>query len=79
MFDIHVCNCISLLQDVIILGLTDIWSAIRNACVSRLSHVIEHFSLLQLQSFFNALVKVDTNMCLFSNDNLPCLHNMFSS
>ena len=40
------------------MGITDVWSAIRNACVSRLSSLVENFSILQLENFFNTLVKV---------------------
>ncbi len=40
------------------LGVTDVWSAIRNACVSRLSSLVENFSFMQLEKFFNALVQV---------------------
>ena len=43
---------------MIVLGLTDVWSAIRNATVSRLSHVIEHFPLFTLEVFFGELYRV---------------------
>ena len=46
------------LQTGILLGLTDVWSAIRSACVSKLAHIIEHFGLDQLCSFFTQLVQV---------------------
>ncbi|XP_072051956.1 uncharacterized protein [Amphiura filiformis] len=39
-------------------GLTDIWSAIRNAAVSRLAHVIDGFSLSELQVFFMSLAQI---------------------
>ena len=39
-------------------GLTDIWSAIRNAAVSRLPPVIDGFSLEELQVFFLSLAEV---------------------
>ena len=40
------------------IGITDVWSAIRNACVSRLSLLVENFSIQQLEKFFNTLVEV---------------------
>ena len=39
-------------------GLTDIWSAIRNAAVSRLPPVLDGFSLAELQVFFMSLAQV---------------------
>ncbi|XP_078607662.1 uncharacterized protein LOC144879770 isoform X1 [Branchiostoma floridae x Branchiostoma japonicum] len=47
-----------LVKNLLVSGLTDIWSAIRNAVVARLSPVIECFSLVQLEDFFTQLVKV---------------------
>ena len=43
---------------LILCGLTDIWSAIRNATVSRLSAVVDAFSLAELQVFFMSLAEV---------------------
>jgi len=51
-------SCTMWFQSSVVLGLTDVWSAIRNATVSRLSHVIEHFSLSDLEMFFNELCDV---------------------
>ncbi|XP_013392533.1 uncharacterized protein LOC106160455 [Lingula anatina] len=48
----------TLVKDIILLGLTDVWSAIRNACVARLSGIIEHITLDQLQSFFSNLAAI---------------------
>ena len=41
------------------LSLTDIWSAIRNACASRLSQVASFFNVEHCESLFNSLVKVN--------------------
>ena len=51
-------SCTMWFQSSVVLGLTDVWSAIRNATVSRLSHVIEHFSLSDLEMFFSELCDV---------------------
>ena len=54
---------------MIVLGLTDVWSAIRNATVSRLSRVIQHFTLDNLEIFFSKLYSVcvlDETSHLFS-------------
>ena len=48
------------LQTVIQLGLVDVWSAIRKASQLRLGMVIEHFSVAQLENFFNELVTVSS-------------------
>ena len=40
------------------LGIKDVWSAIRSMVVSRLSAIIESFSLEQLECFFDELVQV---------------------
>ena len=40
------------------LSLTDIWSAIRNACASRLGPVASYFNIEHVESLFNSLVKV---------------------
>ncbi|KAI8504645.1 hypothetical protein Bbelb_177630 [Branchiostoma belcheri] len=50
-----------LVKNLLVSGLTDIWSAIRNAVVARLSPVIECFSLGQLEDFFTELVKICQN------------------
>lgn len=47
-----------LVMDIIIAGITDIWSAIRNTCVAKLSKLLELFTLPQLEDFYGSLVKV---------------------
>ena len=47
-----------LVVDVVLAGITDIWSAIRNACVAKLSKFLETFTLHQLEEFYNNLVQV---------------------
>ena len=47
-----------LVKDIIIAGTTDIWSAIRNTCVAKLSRFLELFTLPQLEDFYGSLVKV---------------------
>ena len=41
------------------LALTDIWSAIRNACASRLGTVSAYFNIEHVENLFNSLVKVE--------------------
>ncbi|KAL9974515.1 hypothetical protein ACROYT_G011559 [Oculina patagonica] len=53
-------NAFPLVKDVIIAGITDIWSAIRNTCVAKLSRFLELFTLPQVEEFYESLVK----MCL---------------
>ncbi|XP_070575993.1 uncharacterized protein [Ptychodera flava] len=50
-----------LIKDIMVCGLTDIWSAIRNACVARLSPIIEHFKITQIEAFFQDLAKICLN------------------
>ncbi|XP_020619651.1 uncharacterized protein LOC110057405, partial [Orbicella faveolata] len=47
-----------LVMDIIIAGITDIWSAIRNTCVAKLSKFLELFTLPQLEDFYGSLVKM---------------------
>lgn len=47
-----------LVVDVVLAGITDIWSAIRNACVAKLSKFLETFTLHQLEEFYNNLVQL---------------------
>ena len=46
------------IHDLVILSITDVWSAIRNACASRLGPVAANLSLENVQTLFNSLVKV---------------------
>lgn len=45
-------------QNLILNGLTDVWSAIRNACATRLSRIIGSFTIPQLECLFLELEKV---------------------
>jgi hypothetical protein len=45
---------------IILLGLTDVWSAIRNATVARLSRVVQHFTMANVNDFFSALASVSS-------------------
>lgn len=47
-----------LVMDVLTAGITDIWSAIRNTCVAKLSKFVEVFTLSQVEEFYNNLVQV---------------------
>ena len=47
-----------LVKDVVLTGITDIWSAIRNTCVAKLSKLLELFTMLQVEEFYQSLVKV---------------------
>ena len=47
-----------LVKDVVLAGITDIWSAIRNTCVAKLSKLLELFTMLQVEEFYQSLVKV---------------------
>ena len=51
-------NVFPLVKDVVMAGITDIWSAIRNTCVAKLSKFLEIFTLYQVEEFYNGLVKV---------------------
>ncbi|XP_074644937.1 uncharacterized protein LOC141901529 [Tubulanus polymorphus] len=50
-------------ESLLITGMTDIWSAIRNICASRLGPVVEKLTIPSLQSFFSHLITV----CLSSD------------
>nr|XP_006825186.1 PREDICTED: uncharacterized protein LOC102802136 [Saccoglossus kowalevskii] len=52
---------LDLIKDLMVTGITDIWSAIRNACVARLSPIIEHLKISQMKAFFDALSKICLN------------------
>ncbi|XP_067055550.1 uncharacterized protein [Acropora muricata] len=47
-----------LVMDVLTAGITDIWSAIRNTCVAKLSKFVEVFTLSQVEEFYNNLVQL---------------------
>ena len=47
-----------LVKDVVMAGITDIWSAIRNTCVAKLSKFLEIFTLSQVEELYNSLIKV---------------------
>lgn len=47
-----------LVKDVVLAGITDIWSAIRNTCVAKLSKLLELFTMLQVEEFYQSLVKI---------------------
>ena len=47
-----------LVKNFIVTGLTDVWSAIRNACATRLSRIIDSFTIPQLESLFLELEKI---------------------
>ncbi|XP_064639855.1 uncharacterized protein LOC135495320 [Lineus longissimus] len=47
-----------LVKNLIISGLTDVWSKIRNSCASRLSPVVERLPVMALESFFTELVQL---------------------
>ncbi|XP_033117348.1 uncharacterized protein LOC117117218 isoform X2 [Anneissia japonica] len=47
-----------LIRHLILLGIKDIWSAIRNVCVSRISTVVERFQISELQVFFRDLTQI---------------------
>lgn len=51
-------NVFPLVKDVVVAGITDIWSAIRNTCVAKLSKFLEIFTLPQVEDFYTSLVKV---------------------
>ena len=51
-------NVFPLVKDVIMAGITDIWSAIRNTCVAKLSKFLDIFTLPQVEEFYTSLVKV---------------------
>lgn len=48
----------TLAKDLIVLGLTDVWSAIRNTCVARLSPVLDHLDITQMEVLFTSLIKI---------------------
>ena len=55
-------NVFPLVKDVIIAGITDIWSAIRNTCVAKLSKFLELLTLSQVEEFYESLVKVHVHV-----------------
>lgn len=54
-------NVFALVKDVTLAGITDIWSAIRNTCVAKLSKLLDLFTLSQVEEFYQSLVKVAGN------------------
>ena len=54
-------NVFPLVKDVTLAGITDIWSAIRNTCVAKLSKLLDLFTLSQVEEFYQSLVKVAGN------------------
>ncbi|XP_052819108.1 uncharacterized protein LOC128244975 isoform X2 [Mya arenaria] len=46
------------IHDVVVLSVTDVWSAIRNAATSRLSHISAAFNIHHVQQLFESLVKI---------------------
>lgn len=48
----------SLVKNFIVAGLTDVWSAIRNACAGRLSRIIDSFTIQQLECLFVELEQI---------------------
>ncbi|XP_022803924.1 uncharacterized protein LOC111341234 isoform X4 [Stylophora pistillata] len=47
-----------LVKDVVLAGITDIWSAIRNTCVAKFSKLLELFTMPQVEEFYQSLVKI---------------------
>ncbi|XP_031558056.1 uncharacterized protein LOC116294568 isoform X2 [Actinia tenebrosa] len=47
-----------LVKALIVSGITDVWSAIRNTCVARLAQILEHFTLHQAHIFYSELIKI---------------------
>ncbi|XP_071958433.1 uncharacterized protein [Antedon mediterranea] len=47
-----------LIRHLILLGIKDIWSAIRNVCVARISAVVEKFQISELEVFFGDLTRI---------------------
>lgn len=50
-------------QAVVLSGVCDVWSAIRNGCVARLGRIVNNFTLQEVQGLFTELTKVCT--CLY--------------
>ncbi|XP_071824496.1 uncharacterized protein [Apostichopus japonicus] len=48
-------------QELLVCGITDIWSAIRNACIGRLKPIVDRFTLVKLEAFYCTLVKICQN------------------
>ncbi|XP_060566590.1 uncharacterized protein LOC132725472 isoform X3 [Ruditapes philippinarum] len=46
------------IHDLVILSITDVWSAIRNACAGRLGPVAANLNLENVQTLFDSLVKI---------------------
>ena len=62
-------------QLIIIAGVTDVWSAIRNTTVSRIISFMEYFSLEQIEDVFVAFAKV--NCQIFSDFNSTKISSQF--
>ena len=56
-------NAYPLVKDLIVCGIIDVWSAIRNTCVAKLSKFLEVFTLQQVEEFYSSLVKVKFFFC----------------
>ncbi|XP_021365887.1 uncharacterized protein LOC110458492 isoform X2 [Mizuhopecten yessoensis] len=52
------CQFASSTLDLIKSALTDVWSAIRNACAKQLVHIVGHFKVADQGLLFNSLVKI---------------------
>ena len=50
--------CFPVVKEIFVIGLTDVWSAIRSATASRLVPILQHLSLHEYQLFFQELIKV---------------------
>ncbi|XP_014673094.1 PREDICTED: uncharacterized protein LOC106813471 [Priapulus caudatus] len=48
----------SLVKEIVLLGLMDVWSAVRNACCCRLPDIVGELSLAELEDLFTDLVLV---------------------
>ncbi|XP_048576620.1 uncharacterized protein LOC5501449 isoform X2 [Nematostella vectensis] len=47
-----------IVKSLIVSGITDVWSAIRNTCIARLPQSLDHFSLQQAQEFYTDLIRI---------------------
>ncbi|XP_071784930.1 LOW QUALITY PROTEIN: uncharacterized protein [Asterias amurensis] len=48
-------------QAVVLCGVCDVWSAIRNGCVTRLGRIVNNFTLQEVQGLFTELTKICEN------------------
>lgn len=48
------------IHSLVLLSVTDVWSAIRNACAGRLGPIAANLSLQNVQNLFDSFVKVCT-------------------